>query len=566
MFILPFFASLLSLSLFTRVLTSPTPPYPQGICTHDATDRACWGQYSLTTDYYEEVPETGETREYWFNIENTTMAPDGRERLVLAVNGGVPGPTIIANWGDTVVIHVTNKLADNGTSLHFHGIRQLNTNYMDGPTSITQCPIAPGDTFTYRWVASQYGSSWYHAHFGVQTWEGVFGGIIINGPATANYDEDKGTMILSDWSQTTSNVFALEAQRTGPPQFDSGLINGTNVFNGQGSRFRTKFVAGTSYRLRIVNAAADTHYRFTIDDHIMTVISSDFIPIEPFNATNLSIGMGQRYDVIVYTKKETKGNFWMRAIPQLACSNHGNIDNIRGIIEYVSDSDSDKDSHSDQNPPIEPTTNAYPTIDSCDDEDMKLIVPRLSIPASPNVSQFNHKNATLQQVSPNRLAWAINNSSFASYWDYPSIQQFDEGNNTWAREQNLVELPEKDKWIYFLITTNFNTSHPIHFHGHDFWVLAAGHGDYTDDVQLQLENGPRRDVAMLPALGYLVLAIVTDNPGIWLAHCHIAWHAEEGFAMQLLERESEMRDIKGLYDRTEIEATCKNWRAYTESR
>ncbi|RKF73755.1 Laccase-1 [Golovinomyces cichoracearum] len=560
-----FFASIRSISWFFGAEATPIQPTPLGICSHDATDRACWGQFGLGTDYYEETPETGVIREYWFQIENKTMALDGVERVVLSVNGTVPGPTIIADWGDTVIVHVTNMLTDNGTSIHFHGVRQFRTNYMDGPSSITQCPIPPGDSFTYRWVASQYGSSWYHAHFSVQTWEGVFGGITINGPATANYDEDKGSLFLSDWSHRTASVLALEAQRTGPPRFDNGLINGTNVFNGTGSWFRTKFVAGTSYRLRITNSAADTHYRFTIDDHIMTVIATDFVAIEPYNTTNLSIGMGQRYDVVVYTNKETRGNFWMRAIAQISCSNHNNPDGVRGIIEYVSEPESDSSKNSDLNPPIEPNTTAYPTIDSCDDENIKTLVPRLSIPASPNISLFSAQEATLQQVSPERIAWAMNNSSFVSRWDYPTLEQFGEGNNSWARQQNLIRLPEKDRWVYFLISTNFNASHPIHFHGHDFWVLASGVGTYQENVTLQLENGPRRDVAMLPAFGYLVLAIVTDNPGAWLAHCHIAWHAAEGFALQLLEREDEIRSVEGVFDKEAIQNTCRNWRKFSQS-
>lgn len=101
--------------------------------------------------------------------------------------------------GLNTVIHVTNSLQDNGTSLHWHGIRQNYTNYMDGVPSLTQCPIAPNDTFTYRWRATQYGSGWYHSHFYVQAWDGVYGAVQINGPATANYDVDLGHLILQDW-------------------------------------------------------------------------------------------------------------------------------------------------------------------------------------------------------------------------------------------------------------------------------------------------------------------------------------------------------------------------------
>lgn len=96
---------------------------------------------------------------------------------------------------------MTNNLVDsgNGTSIHWHGLRQNFTNDQDGVVSITQCPTAPGDTFDYTWKAAQYGSTWYHSHFALQAWQGIFGGIVINGPATANYDEDLGMLFLNDW-------------------------------------------------------------------------------------------------------------------------------------------------------------------------------------------------------------------------------------------------------------------------------------------------------------------------------------------------------------------------------
>jgi FtsP/CotA-like multicopper oxidase with cupredoxin domain len=71
-------------------------------CTHSATDRSCWGDYDLSTNYYSDVPDTGVTREYWFELVNTTASLDGVSRDVLLVNGTFPGPTIIADWGDTV--------------------------------------------------------------------------------------------------------------------------------------------------------------------------------------------------------------------------------------------------------------------------------------------------------------------------------------------------------------------------------------------------------------------------------------------------------------------------------
>jgi FtsP/CotA-like multicopper oxidase with cupredoxin domain len=262
-----------------------------------ASNRSTWCDYSTATDYYNVVPDTGVTKEYYFELQETTVAPDGYSRTALTINGTIPGPTIIADWGDTVVVHVTNSLSswENGTSIHFHGIRQNYTNQMDGVVSITQCPTAPGDSMTYTWRATQYGSTWYHSHIGLQAWEGVFGGILINGPATADYDEDKGILLLNDWTHDTVDELYQSAQVSGPPTLDNGLINGTNVYNDTGYRFNTSVTSGSSYLLRLVNGAIDTHFKFSIDNHTLTVIASDLVPIVPYTTEVLDIAMGEKF-------------------------------------------------------------------------------------------------------------------------------------------------------------------------------------------------------------------------------------------------------------------------------
>lgn len=113
-------------------------------------------------------------------------------------------------------------------------------------------------------------------------------------------------------------------------------------------------------------------------------------------------------------------------------------------------------------------------------------------------------------------------------------------------------------WTYVVIETSMSVPHPIHLHGHDFVVLAQGSGTYTGDVTT-LPTPPKRDTAMLPENGYLVIAFKTDNPGAWLMHCHIGWHTEEGFAIQFVERYSE---IKSLIDYDNLHANCKTWVAF----
>lgn len=80
--------------------------------------------------------------------------------------------------GQTIHINVYNNLTFNGTSVHWHGIRQENTFEADGVPGITQCPIAPKDNFTYTFRAIQYGSSWYHSHFSLQYADGAAGPLV----------------------------------------------------------------------------------------------------------------------------------------------------------------------------------------------------------------------------------------------------------------------------------------------------------------------------------------------------------------------------------------------------
>jgi FtsP/CotA-like multicopper oxidase with cupredoxin domain len=53
-------------------------------------------------------------------------------------------------------------MTDEGTSIHWHGLLQKKTPWMDGVPSIHQCRIAPGKTFTYRFRADQVGTSWWY--------------------------------------------------------------------------------------------------------------------------------------------------------------------------------------------------------------------------------------------------------------------------------------------------------------------------------------------------------------------------------------------------------------------
>lgn len=148
------------------------------------TNRSCWltndkgGFFDINTDY-ERLAPTGILRKYTLVIANGSYNADGLDFPEAKLfNDTYPGPWIQACWGDVVQITVINNMPYNGTSIHWHGIRQNQTMHMDGVNGITQCPIAPGQRFVYNWTATQYGSTWYHSHYSIQYADGLVGPLV----------------------------------------------------------------------------------------------------------------------------------------------------------------------------------------------------------------------------------------------------------------------------------------------------------------------------------------------------------------------------------------------------
>lgn len=90
---------------------------------------------------------------YDFSVTWTKGNPDGQyERKVIGINGQWPIPQIDVDLGDRLVINFHNGLPDQDSSLHFHGLFQNGTTFMDGPAMVSQCPVPPGMNITYDFI------------------------------------------------------------------------------------------------------------------------------------------------------------------------------------------------------------------------------------------------------------------------------------------------------------------------------------------------------------------------------------------------------------------------------
>lgn len=138
---------------------------------------------------------------YDWDIDWVTASPDGFARPVIGINGQWPLQPLVADVGDTVVVNVKNSLGNETTGIHWHGMLQQGTVQMDGTSTVTQCPIPPGNSFTYTFTANPSGTSWFHSHNKGQYPDGLRAPMIIHDPqyeAQLGFDQEY-IMTVSDW-------------------------------------------------------------------------------------------------------------------------------------------------------------------------------------------------------------------------------------------------------------------------------------------------------------------------------------------------------------------------------
>lgn len=96
----------------------------------------------------------------------------------------------------------------------------------------------------------------------------------------------------------------------------------------------------------------------------------------------------------------------------------------------------------------------------------------------------------------------------------------------------------KSTSIRVILRNYFPIVHPMHLHGHHFWVLAEGVGEW-DGTITNPSNPQRRDTQlMVPGTqdvpSYLVLEWNADNPGVWSLHCHSIVHVSAGLYINIM--------------------------------
>jgi len=291
--------------------------------------------------------------EFHLEIGETPVNFTGASRMATTVNGRLPAPLLRWREGDTVTLHVSNRLREQ-TSIHWHGI--LLPSDMDGVPGMSFEGIAPGATFTYRFPVRQSGTYWYHSHSGFQEQTGLYGPIVIEprgGEAAAS--DREYTVLLSDWTDedpmrvfrklvampdyynrlqpsvetlvraaraegwgaALSERLMWERMRMSPADL-ADVSGATYTFLANGvtpaGNWTGLFRPGEKVRLRFVNGSAMTYFDLRIPGLKMTVVAADGQDVRPVEVDEFRIAVAETYDVIVEPAEDRAYTIYAQAM------------------------------------------------------------------------------------------------------------------------------------------------------------------------------------------------------------------------------------------------------------
>ncbi|MBB4605095.1 CopA family copper-resistance protein [Xanthomonas arboricola] len=263
----------------------------------------------------------------------------GRPRPAITVNQSLPAPTLRWREGDTVSVRVRNALADQPTSVHWHGL--LLPANMDGVPGMSFDGIAPGQEYHYRFALRQSGTYWYHSHSMFQEQAGLYGAIVIDPLTPPPYRHDREhVVLLSDWTdldpaalfrrlkqmpshdnyaQRTVGDFLRDARDDGlrATLADRGMwgrmrmtptdlsdVNAntyTYLLNGvaPAGNWTGLFRPGEKVLLRFINGSSMTYFDIRIPGLRMTVVAADGQYVHPVSVDELRIAAAETFDVLV---------------------------------------------------------------------------------------------------------------------------------------------------------------------------------------------------------------------------------------------------------------------------
>jgi len=510
---------------------------------------------------------------YELTVTDTLVNFSGKEKRAIAVNGQIPMPTLTFIEGDTAEIVVHNMLKE-GTSLHWHGVYLPNKE--DGVPYLTQMPIAPNQTFTYRFPIIQSGTHWYHSHAGLQEQIGMYGSLILlkkeDDPTFRKGIDDlpQVPVILSEWTDLNpDNVHRMlhnandwAAIKKGTVQSYSEAIKAGHfktklgnewkrmlamdvsdvyyekfLINGKNSSQLSQFNFGEKVRLRISNGGASSYFWLTYAGGKMTVVANDGNDVEPVEVDRLIIGVSETYDVVVSIPDKGLAYEFL-ATPE---------DRTKSTSIYIGNGPVQLKSRMPKLKYFEgmKMMNNMMNMDgSMDDMGMDMSLQKMDMNSVmyPEISGALKKEKDDEMEMDDSMNHSMESSSDIITLNYAMLKatqptvlpkdapvrelKFELSGNmnryVWSMDNKVLSevdkiLIKKGENVKIVLYNGSMMRHPMHLHGHDFRVLN-GQGDYA----------PLKNVLDIMPMETDTIEFNANVEGDWFFHCHILYHMMAG--------------------------------------
>lgn len=386
-----------------------------------------------------------------------------------AYGGQAPGVELRCRQGERLRVRFINRL-DEQTTIHWHGIRLPLE--MDGVPYVSQAPVLPGEYFDYDFVCPDAGSFWYHPHMasGEQLGRGLVGPLIVEEREPTGFRHER-TLNLKSWHVDGQGAFSAfsvprEAARGGTP----GSLSTVNGVPGP----TLDLPAGQVVRLRLLNLDNTHTYRLALPGAEARIYALDGNPVTPRPlGKEYWLGPGMRLDLGLRVP-EAGHELPLRNGPLRLAT-------LRAVAQTQAPA-------TDWPAPLPANPIAEPDL------------------ANAETLRFNFEWAGAVSVGETSSFWQINGRA----WDIADKRCY---------ERPIATL-QRDRSYVFELRNLSQYQHPIHLHGMSFKVLASN--------RRRIDEPWFTDTYLLGKNETARVALVADNPGVWMFHCHVIDHMETG--------------------------------------
>ncbi|MFX6480011.1 copper resistance system multicopper oxidase [Acinetobacter baumannii] len=531
-------------------------------------------------------------KEYDLTIAEQTVNITGKPLKRITVNGKFVAPLLEFEEGDEAIIRVHNKLKNQDSSIHWHGL--ILPGIMDGVPGFNQFDgIAPNKTYEYKFKVRQNGTYWYHSHSKGQEQDGLYGPLVIypknKVPLSPEEKADKDyVVLLSDFHNSTSGQIMKNLKKEADyyqnrreTVFDvlkqvkrnglkatwqdrsmwnqmrmlktdmSDVTNYTFLMNGKtpAQNWTGNFKAGEKVRLRFINASAMSLFDVRIPNLKMTVVSADGQPVKPVPVDEFRIGTAETYDVIVEPKQ---ANYQIEA---------ESIDRSGSSVGTL---------HDENTSPVknivmpQPRPRSLLTMEDMGmghemssmagmDHDMSSMT---GSSKDQSMSGMNHdmqmttSNASTQEKNSDVVyGWANASTPVGQKaLQYSDLQSLNPQPDTRAPEREMeIRLGgNMERYIWTINGKKFNETEPFKVkYGERIRLKFVNdsmmaHPMHLHGMFMQLENGqdpknmPNKHTVIVPPGKTITTLLTADELGEWAIHCHLLYHMSAGMMNKLI--------------------------------